>query len=174
MALKPCSFVGRVIKSISEDKSSVCKALQQILRKGARDNLFDKGIVEFELSDSETSEPESKDTGKARATKRKHQSTEEPRSNTTSDRGGRPGCKGEKHLPKSKRAEVQVVQVLPPPNKRSRGGSHRGARGNSHLNPYHRQVNRSHSPPRLFRCPHCNGSCDRYDHFCRGCGRRQE
>ena len=32
------SFVGRVIKSISEDKSSVCKALQQVLRKGARDN----------------------------------------------------------------------------------------------------------------------------------------
>ena len=114
------------------------------------------------------------DTGKARATKRKHQSTEEPRSNTTSDRGGRPGCKGKKHLPKNKRAEVQVVQVLPPPNKRSRGGSHRGARGNSHLNPYHRQVNRSHSPPRMFRCPHCNRSCDRYDHFCRGCGRRQE
>ena len=25
-----CSFVGRVIKSISEDKSSVCKALQEI------------------------------------------------------------------------------------------------------------------------------------------------
>ena len=95
-----CSFVGRVIKSISEDKSSVCKALQQVLRKGARDNLREKGIVEFELSDSETSEPESKDTGKARATKRKHKSTEEPRSNTTSDRGGRPGCKGKKHLQK--------------------------------------------------------------------------
>ena len=35
-------------------------------------------------------------------------------------------------------------------------------------------LNSISSPPRLFRCPHCNGSCDRYDHFCRGCGRRQE
>ena len=152
----------------------MCKALQQILRKGARDNLHEKGIVEFLLLDSETSEPESKDKGKARTTKRKHQSTEEPRSNTMSDRGGSSRSKGKKHLPKNKRAEVQVVQVLPPPSKRSRGGSFRGVRGNSHLNPYHRQVNRSRCPPRMFRCPHCNGSCDRYDHFCRGCGRRQE
>ena len=168
--LEACSFIGRVIKSSSENQSSVCKALQQILRKDARDNLFDKGIVEFELSDSETSEPESKDTGKARPTKRKHQSTEEPRSNTTSDRGGKSGCKGKNLSQKSKRAEVQV---LPPPNKRPRGGSQRGARGGSHPNPYYRQGNRSRSPPRLFRCPHCSGSCDRYDHFCRGCGRRQ-
>ena len=78
------------------------KALQQILRKGALDNLREKGIVEFLLSDLETSEPESKDKGKARTTKRKHQSTEEPRPNTTSDRGGRSRSKGKKYLPKNK------------------------------------------------------------------------
>ena len=145
--------------------------MQQILRKCARDNLRQKGIAEFMLSDSETSDLEPQGKGKARTTKRKHSSTDEPRSNTMSNRGGSSGCTGKKHLPKKKRADQQV---LPPPSKRSRGGSYRGARGHSHPNPYHRQGNRSSSPPRMFRCPHCNGSCDRYDRYCSRCGRQQE
>ena len=96
--------------------------MQQILRKCARNNLRQKGIVEFMLSDSETSDLEPQGKGKARTTKRKHSSTDEPGSNTMSYRGGRSGSTGKKHLPKKKRAEVKV---LPPPNKRSRGGSFR-------------------------------------------------
>ena len=156
---------------MSENEDTVSKAVQQILRKCARDNLRQKGVAEFMLSDSETSEPEPQGKGAARTTKRKHSSTDEPRSNNTSNRGGSSGSTGKKHLPKKKRAEQQV---LPPPNKRSRGGSYRGARGHSHPNPYHRQGNRSSSPPRMFRCPHCNGSCDRYDRYCSRCGRQQE
>ena len=43
--------------------------MQQILRKCARDNLRQKGIVEFMLSDLETSDLEPQGKGKARTTK---------------------------------------------------------------------------------------------------------
>ena len=152
---------------MSENSNTVGKAVQQVLRKCARDDLRTKGIVEFLLSDSETSEPEPQGKGEARTMKRKHSSNEEPRTNNTSNRGGSSGSTGKKHLPKKKRGEQQV---LPPPNKKPRGGSNRGARGHSRPNPYHRQGNMS--PPRMFRCRHCSRSCDRYDRYCAGCGRQ--
>ena len=111
-----CSFVRRIVKSMSENDNTVSKAVQQILRKCARDDLRKKGIVEFLLSDSETSEPEPQGKGDARTTKRKHSSTEEPKSNNTSNHGGISGCTGKKHLPKKKRGGEQ--QVLPPPPKK--------------------------------------------------------
>ena len=154
---------------MAEEKITEGKAVQQILMKTAREDLRQKGIVEFECSDSETSEPEPQGKGDARTKKRKHSNTEEPRTNTMSNRGGSSEGTSKKHLPKKKRGEQQV---LPPPNKKPRGGSNRGARGHSRPNPYHRQGNRS--PPRMFRCRHCGRSCDRYDHYCSESGRQQE
>ena len=88
---------------MSENSITEGKAVQQVLRKCARDDLRKKGIVEFLLSDSETSEPEPQGKGDARTMKRKHSSTEEPKSNNTNNRGGSSGCTGKKHLPKKKR-----------------------------------------------------------------------
>ena len=68
------------------------KAVQQVLRKCARNDLRTKGIVEFLLSDSETSEPKPQGKGDARTMKRKHSSNEEPRTNNTNNRGGSSGC----------------------------------------------------------------------------------
>ena len=41
--------------------------MQQILRKDAREALQKKGIVEFAISDSETSDPEPQGKGDARS-----------------------------------------------------------------------------------------------------------
>ena len=60
--------------------------MQQILLKTARDNLRKKGVVEFECSDSETSETEPQGKVDARTKKRKRSSKEEPRPKPT--RGG--------------------------------------------------------------------------------------
>ena len=49
---------------MSENDNTVSKAVQQILRKSARDDLRKKGIVEFLLSDSETSKPEPQGKGR--------------------------------------------------------------------------------------------------------------
>ena len=49
-----CSFVRRVVKLTAEEKITEGKAVQQILMKTAREDLRQKGIVEFECSDSET------------------------------------------------------------------------------------------------------------------------
>ena len=49
-----CSFVGRVVKYAAENKITEVKAVQQILIKAARNDLCQKGVVEFECSDSET------------------------------------------------------------------------------------------------------------------------
>ena len=164
-----CSFVRRVVKSMSENNITEGKAVQQILRKDARNDLRKKGIVEFEISDSETSEPKPQGKGDTRTKKRKHSNAEEPRTNTMSNRGGSSGGTGKKHLPNKTRGNQQV---LPPPNKKPRGGFSNRAKGGFRPNPYHRQGNRS--PPRVFRCRHCNRSCDRYDGYCSGCGHQQE
>ena len=163
-----CSFVRRVVKSMSEDQITEGKAVLQILRKTAREDLRQKGIVEFECSDSETSEPEPQGKGDARTKKRKRSNTEEPRTNTMSNRGGSSRGTSKKNLPKKKREQKE----LPPPTKRSRGGSSNRARSHIHPDRYHRQENRS--SPRMFRCRHCGRSFDRYDFYCSGCGRKQE
>ena len=62
--------------------------MQQIIIKTARDDLRKKGVVEFECSDSETSKAEPQDKVDTRTKKRKRSSNEEPRPNTTSNRGG--------------------------------------------------------------------------------------
>ena len=59
---------------MSENSIKEGKAVQQVLRKCARDDLHMKGIVEFEISDSETSEPEPQGKGEARTMKRRHSS----------------------------------------------------------------------------------------------------
>ena len=46
------------------------KSVQQIFRKDAREALRKKSIVEFVISDSETSEPEPQGKGDARTKKR--------------------------------------------------------------------------------------------------------
>ena len=51
--------------------------MQQILRKDAREALRKKGIVEFAISDSETSDPEPQGEGDDRTQKRKHSSNNE-------------------------------------------------------------------------------------------------
>ena len=164
-----CSFVRRVVESMSKNSTTVSKSVQQILRKDAREALRKKGIVEFAISDSETSDPEPQGEGDARTKKRKHSSNnEEPKTKALSNQDGSAGSTGNKSL-KTKSSGSQQDQ---PPPKRSRGGSNKRGRGNFHPNPYHRQGNRS--PPRMFRCRHCNRSCDRYDRYCRGCGRQQE
>ena len=140
---------------MSENQITEVKLVQQILRK----------CVEFECSDSEASEPETQDKGDARTKKRKLSNTEEPRTNTMSNRGGSSMGTSKKYLPKKKHEQ----RVLPPPTKRPRGGSSNRAMGHIHPNMYHRQGNRS--PPRMFRCRHCERSCDRYDFYCSGCGR---
>ena len=48
---------------MSEEKITEGKAVQQILRKTAREDLRQKGIIEFECSDSETSKPEPQGKG---------------------------------------------------------------------------------------------------------------
>ena len=52
-----CSFVRRVVKFMAEEMITEGKAVQQILMKTAREDLRQKGIVEFERSDSETMNP---------------------------------------------------------------------------------------------------------------------
>ena len=145
--------------------------MQQILMKTAREDLRQKGIVEFECSDSETSETEPQGKVDARTKKRKRSQTEEPRTNAMSNRGGSSRGTSKKHFPKKTRGQKSRAASssdLPPPNKRSRGGSSNRARG--HLNPFFRQ---ERSPPRTFRCRHCRRPCDRYDFYCSGCGSSQ-
>ena len=72
--------------------TTVSKSVQQILRKDAREALRKKGIVEFAISDSETSDPEPQGKGDARTKKRKHSSNnEEPKTNAVSNHGGSAG-----------------------------------------------------------------------------------
>ena len=163
-----CSFVRRVIESMSSDKTSVTKTVQQVLRKDARDALRKEGVVEMLISDSETSETEPKGDVEARTKKRKHSSNkEEPKTKALSNQGGGAGSNS-----KSSKSNNTRSRQDPPPPKRSRGGSNKRGRGSFRPNPFHRQGDRS--PPRDFRCRNCNRSCDRYDHYCRGCGRQQE
>ena len=163
-----CSFVRRVVESMSTNKTSVTRTVQQILRKDAREALRKEGVVEFSISDSETSDTEPKGEVDARTKKRKHSSNkEEPKTKALSNQGGGAGST------KSSRSDSSSSSRQdPPPPKRSRGGSFRRGRGRFHPNPYHRQGDRS--PPRQFRCRNCNRSCDRYDHYCRGCGCQQK
>ena len=166
--LDACSFVRRVVESMSTNKTSTTRTVQQILRKDAREALRKKGIVEFSISDSETSDPEPQGEGDARTNKRKYSSNnEEPKTKALSNQGGSSGSTGKKSLTKSSGSQQDQI-----PPKRSRRGSNKRGRGNYHPNPFHRQGNRS--PPRNFRCRHCNRPCDRYDRYCRGCGRQQE
>ena len=73
--------------------------MQQIFRKDAREALRKKGIVEFAISDSETSDPEPQGKGDARTKKRKHSSNnEEPKTNAVSNHGGSAGST-RKYLP---------------------------------------------------------------------------
>ena len=73
--------------------------MQQIFRKDAREALRKKSIVEFVISDSETSEPEPQGKGDARTKKRKHSSNnEEPKTNAVSNHGGSAGST-RKNLP---------------------------------------------------------------------------
>ena len=162
-----CSFVRRVVELMSTNKTSVTRNVQQVLRKNAREALHKEGIAEMLISDSETSDTEPKGEVVARTKKRKHTSIEEPKTKALSNqsRGGGSTSKS------SKSTTISRGRQDPPPPKRSRGGSKRG-RGQVHPNPFHRQGDRS--PPRQFRCRNCNKSCDRYDHYCRGCGRQQE
>ena len=161
-----CSFVRRVVESMSTNKTSVTRTVQQILRKDAREALRKEGVVEMLISDSETSDTDPQGEVVARTKKRKHSSTnEEPKTKALSNQSGGGGSTS-----KSSKFNSRGRQDPPPP-KRSRGGSKRG-RGSFHPNPFHRQGDRS--PPRQFRCRSCNRSCDRYDHYCRGCGRQQE
>ena len=154
---------------MSTNKTSTTRTVQQILRKDAREALRKKGIVEFAISDSETSDPEPQGEGDARTKKRKHSSNnEEPKTKALSNQGGSAGSTGKKNL-LNKSSGSQQDQ---PPRKRSRGGSNKRGRGSFRPNPFHRQGDRS--PPRDFRCRNCNRSCDRYDHYCRGCGCQQE
>ena len=55
-----CSFVRRVVESMSTNKTSITRTVLQILRKDTREALRKEGIVEFEISDSETSDTEPK------------------------------------------------------------------------------------------------------------------
>ena len=163
-----CSFVRRVIESMSSDKTSVTKTVQQVLRKDARDALRKEGVTEMLISDSETSETEPQGDVEARTKKRKHSSNkEEPKTKALSNQGGGAGSNS-----KSSKSNNTRSRQDPPPPKRSRGGSNKRGRGSFRPNPFHRQGDRS--PPRDFRCRNCNRSCDRYDHYCRGCGRQQE
>ena len=163
-----CSFVGRVVKFSTENKITEGKAVQQILLKTARDNLRKKGVVEFECSDSETSETEPQGKVDARTKKRKRSSKEEPRPKPT--RGG--SSRGTNKLsPTPTRGQNNSRAASrgdhPPPSKRSKRGSNR-ARG--HPNPFYR---RERSPPRTFPCRHCRKACDRYDYYCSRCGSSQ-
>ena len=148
------SFVGRVVKFAAENKITEGKAVQQILIKTARDDLRKKGVVEFECSESETSEAEPQGKVDTRTKKRKRSSNEEPRPNTTSNRGGSSRGTSKKHFPTQKRGQNKSRAVSsgdhPPPSKRSRWGSSNRARG--HQNPFYR---RERSPPRTLRCRHC-------------------
>ena len=163
-----CSFVGRVVKFSTEKKITEGKAVQQILLKTARDNLRKKGVVEFECSDSETSETEPKGKVDARTKKRKRSSKEEPR--PKSIRGGSSrGTNDQQALSSStwsNNSRAAYRGDHPPPNKRSRGSNR--ARGNP--NPFFR---RERSPPRAFRCRQCRKAVDRYDYYCSGCGSSQ-
>ena len=71
---------------MAEEKITKGKAVQQILMKTAREDLRQKGIVEFECSDSETSETEPQGKVDTRTKKRKCSSKEEPRPNTMNNR----------------------------------------------------------------------------------------
>ena len=71
---------------MSTNKTSVTKTVQQILRKDAREALRKEGIVEFEISDSETSDTDPKGDVGARTKKRKHSSNkEEPKTKALSN-----------------------------------------------------------------------------------------
>ena len=50
-----CSFVKRVVEYMSTNKTSVTRTVQQILSKDTREALRKEGVVEFSISDSETS-----------------------------------------------------------------------------------------------------------------------
>ena len=82
---------------MAEKKITEGKAVQQILMKTAREDLRQKGIVEFECSDSETSETEPQGKVDARTKKRKRSQTEEPRTNAMSNRGGSSRGTSKKH-----------------------------------------------------------------------------
>ena len=71
------SFIRRVVEFMSTNKTSITKTVQQILRKDAREALRKEGIVEFEISDSETSDTDPKGEVDARTKKRKHSSNKE-------------------------------------------------------------------------------------------------
>ena len=77
--------------------------MQRILLKTARDNLRKRGVVEFEYSDSETSEAEPQGKVDTRTKKRKRSGKEEPRPNLTRGRGSRgtnrvsPSVRGQNH-----------------------------------------------------------------------------
>ena len=104
--------------------------------KTARKDLRQKGILEFECSDSETSETEPQGKVDTGTKKRKRSQTEEPRINAMSNRGGSFRGTTKKHFPKKthgQKSRAASSSDLPPPNKRSRVGSSNRARG--HLNP---------------------------------------
>ena len=160
-----CSFVGRVVETSTEKKITRVKSVQQILMKTARDTLRKRGVVEFECSDSETSEAEPQGSVDTRTRKRKRSGHEVPRPNLTRGRGSRgtnrvsPAVRGQNNSRAAFRGDR-------PQSKRSRGSNR--ARGNS--NPFNR---RERSPPRTFRCRQCRKAVDRYDYYCSGCGSSQ-
>ena len=90
-----CSFVRRVIESMSTNKTSVTRTVQQVLRKDAREALRKEGIAEMHISDSETSDTEPKGEVDARTKKRNHSSNnEEPKTKALSNQGGGAGLGG--------------------------------------------------------------------------------
>ena len=77
---------------MSTNKTSITRTVQQILRKDAGEALRKRGIVEFAISDSETSDPEPQGEGDARTKKRKYSSNnEEPKTKALSNQGGSAG-----------------------------------------------------------------------------------
>ena len=104
--------------------------------KTARKDLRQKGILEFECSDSETSETKPQGKVDAGTKMSKRSQTEEPRTNAMSNRGGSFRGTTKKHFPKKthgQKSRAVSSSDLPPPNKTSRVGSSNRARG--HLNP---------------------------------------
>ena len=97
--------------------------MQQILLKTARDNLRKRGVVEFEYSDSETSEAEPQGKVDTRTKKRKRSSKEQLRPKPT--RGG--SSRGTNKLsPTPTRGQNNSRAASRgdhhPPSKRSKGG----------------------------------------------------
>ena len=119
-----CSFVRRVVESMSKNNTTTTNTVQQILRKDARKALQKRGIVEFAISDSETSNPEPQGEGDVRTKKRKHSSNnEEPKTKALSNQGGSAGSTGKKSL-QTKSSGSQQDQ---PPPKDLEGAPTRGA-----------------------------------------------